>query len=100
MIHNNNSKDLIEHLNTKCAFSISYYQVCDVVLLNQLDFSALYHECSFRVNLGIIEIHNIATYKIPSNSTRSTDTNYDSLTQSHVLVYGHFQLILHTTFEN
>lgn len=53
MIHNNNSKDLIEHLNTKCAFLISYYQVCDMVLLNQLDFSALYYECSFRVNLGL-----------------------------------------------
>lgn len=81
MIHNNNIKDLVEHLNTKCAFLIFYYQVCDTVLLNQLDFSALYYECPFHVNFGIIEIHNIATYKILSNSTWSTDTNYDSLTQ-------------------
>lgn len=81
MIHNNNIKDLTEHLSTKCAFLISYYQVCDVVLLNQLDFSALYYECPFRVNLGIIELQKIAIDKIPPNSTWSIDTNYDSLTR-------------------
>lgn len=47
MIHNNNIKDLIEHLNTNYAFLISYYQVCDMDLLNQLDISALYYEHPF-----------------------------------------------------
>lgn len=41
------------HLHTKCTFLISYYQACDVVLLNQLDFSGLYYESPFHVSLGV-----------------------------------------------
>lgn len=63
IIHSNSLKNLIEYLNTKCAFLISYYQAYDVVLLNQLNFSGLYYECPFQVSLGIIEIQNIPTYK-------------------------------------
>lgn len=63
--HNNSIKDLIEHLNTKCVFLLSY-QACNVVLINQLDFSGFYSECPFHVGLGITEIQNIATYKTKS----------------------------------
>lgn len=39
MIHYNNTRDLTGHLNIKHASLISFYQVYDVVLLNQLDFA-------------------------------------------------------------
>lgn len=50
MIHNNSLKDWIEHLNTKCAFPITYNQEYDVVLLKQLDISGSYYKCLFHVS--------------------------------------------------